>query len=123
MNSIKDKIIHKANQLGFQKVGFAEAKFYKDDQDKLYSWIDNDYHATMEWVNRRKEERGNILKYFPEVKTVISFGDFLVKKILLFSKCLFSKPEQVLNRGVSAIQSGHPSQKKNKGSFRDFNFF
>lgn len=28
----------------------------------------------MEWVSKRKEERGNILKYFPEVKTVISFG-------------------------------------------------
>ena len=73
-NHIKEKIINKANQLGFQKTGFAEAKFYQEDQERLYSWIDDGYHGTMEWVSKRKEERGNILKYFPEVKTVISFG-------------------------------------------------
>ena len=73
-NNIKNKIINKATQIGFQKIGFAEAKFYKDDQEKLDSWLDNNYHATMEWINKRKEERSNILKYFPEVKTVMSFG-------------------------------------------------
>ena len=73
-NNIKNKIIDKATQIGFQKIGFAESKFYKDDQEKLDSWLDNNYHATMEWINKRKEERSNILKYFPEVKTVMSFG-------------------------------------------------
>ena len=73
-NHIKEKITNKANQLGFQKIGFAKAKFYQDDQDKLYSWIDEGYYGAMEWVSKRKEERGDILKYFPEVKTVISFG-------------------------------------------------
>ena len=73
-NHIKEEIINKAHQLGFQKIGFAEAKFYQEDKERLYSWIDNDYNATMDWVSKRKEERGNILKYFPEVKTVISFG-------------------------------------------------
>ena len=71
---IKNKIITKANDLGFQKIGFTDAKFHKNDHDKLYSWIDNNYHAGMEWINTRKEERGNILKYFPEAKTVISFA-------------------------------------------------
>ena len=72
--NIKDKIITKANELGFQKIGFADAEFDKNDRDKLYSWIDNNYNAGMEWINTRKEERGNILKYFPEAKTVISFA-------------------------------------------------
>ena len=70
----KEEIINKAHQLGFQKIGFAEAKFYKEDKERLYSWVDSNYNATMDWVSKRKEERGNILKYFPEVKTVISFG-------------------------------------------------
>ena len=73
-NSIKDKIINKAYELGFQKIGFANADFFEDDQEKLYSWIDKNYHANMQWIDKRKEERSNILKYFPEVKTVISFG-------------------------------------------------
>ena len=72
--NLKNQIINKASQLGFQKIGFTDAKFYEDDQKKLYSWIDNNYQGSMIWINRRKEERGNILKYFPEVKTVISFG-------------------------------------------------
>jgi len=64
---VKNKIINKANQIGFQKIGFAKADFYKEDKKNLYSWIDNGYNATMEWIDKRKEERSNILKYFPEV--------------------------------------------------------
>ena len=73
-SNIKNKIIDKAHQIGFQKIGFAKADFYKEDEKNLYSWINNGYNATMEWIEKRKEERSNILKYFPEVKTVISFG-------------------------------------------------
>ena len=73
-NYIKEKIINKANQLGFQKIGFTNAAFYEQDQERLYSWINSNYHGTMDWIRKRKEERGNILKYYPEVKTVISFG-------------------------------------------------
>ena len=60
-NHIKEEIINKAHQLGFQKIGFAEAKFYQEDKERLYSWIDSNYNATMDWVSKRKEERGDIL--------------------------------------------------------------
>jgi len=73
-DSIKNKIIEKSTLLGFQKVGFADADFYESDKKNLYSWIDNKYNADMEWINKRKEERANVLKYFPEAKTVISFA-------------------------------------------------
>ncbi len=73
-NSIKNKIIEKSNLLGFQKIGFADADFYESDKENLYSWIDKKYNADMEWINKRKEERANVLKYFPEAKTVISFA-------------------------------------------------
>ena len=73
-NSIKDKIINKAYELGFQKIGFANADFFEQDQERLYSWIDKGYHANMQWIDKRKEERSDILKYFPNAKTVISFG-------------------------------------------------
>ena len=73
-NNIKDHIVNKAHELGFQKIGFSDVDFYDDDREKLYSWIENNYHAGMEWINKRKKERSNILEYFPESKTVISFG-------------------------------------------------
>ena len=73
-SDIKNKIIKKAKQMGFQKIGFAQAKFYTEDKKNLDSWIDSNYNATMNWIEKRKEERSNILKYFPEVKTVISFA-------------------------------------------------
>ena len=72
--SINQKIIDRANSLGFEKVGFSKADFYKEDQKILNSWIEKEYHATMRWIDNRKEERSNIFKYFPEAKTVISFG-------------------------------------------------
>jgi len=72
--SINQKIIDKANSLGFEKVGFSKADFYAEDKKILNLWLDKEYHATMRWIDSRKEERSDILKYFPDAKTVISFG-------------------------------------------------
>ena len=73
-NEIKNKIIEKSLSLGFQKIGFADANFYESDKNNLFSWIEKNYNADMDWISKRKEERANILKYFPEAKTVISFA-------------------------------------------------
>ena len=72
--SINQKIIDKANTLGFEKVGFSKADFYEQDEKALNVWIDKGYNASMKWIENRKEERSNIFKYFPDAKTVISFG-------------------------------------------------
>ena len=74
VKSINQKIIDEANSLGFEKVGFSKADFYKEDQELLNFWLKKQYHATMHWIENRKEERSNILQYFPDAKTVISFG-------------------------------------------------
>ena len=73
-HSINQKIIDKANTLGFEKVGFSKADFYEEDEKALNLWLDKGYNATMQWIENRKEERSNIFKYFPDAKTVISFG-------------------------------------------------
>ena len=31
-------------------------------------------HATMDWITKRKDERGNIHTYFPEARSVIAVG-------------------------------------------------
>ena len=64
----------KALELGFQKVGIARAEPTSKQKDNLESWLDQKRHATMEWMEKRKDERGNIHKYFPDVKSIISVG-------------------------------------------------
>tara|TARA_B000000557_G_scaffold179982_1_gene146851 strand:- start:224 stop:1144 length:921 start_codon:yes stop_codon:yes gene_type:complete len=66
--SIKKKAI----ELGFQKVGIAKAEPTPKEKSDLESWLTNGYHGTMEWINKRKDERGDIHTYFPEARSIIS---------------------------------------------------
>lgn len=63
-----------ALELGFSVVGIARAEFLADPAKNLNHWLDNGYHATMQWVENRKTERSDIHTYFPEAKSVISLG-------------------------------------------------
>ena len=69
-----DIIKEKAIELGFHKVGIAKAAKTEQEQERLNEWLDQKKHADMEWIENRKSERGNILNYFSEAKTVISLG-------------------------------------------------
>tara|TARA_Y100000996_G_scaffold235658_1_gene185267 strand:+ start:305 stop:1237 length:933 start_codon:yes stop_codon:yes gene_type:complete len=61
--------------LGFQLVGISKANVdIEESSTQFQKWLDMGNHASMDWLNTRKEERKNIFKYFPEVKSVISFG-------------------------------------------------
>jgi len=69
------KIKNIALEKGFDLFGVTSPNFQTKDEAKILNdWIGNGYHATMEWINKRKEERNNIYKYFPNVKSVISLG-------------------------------------------------
>ena len=63
-----------ADRLGFSHVGISPASKDPIKTQQLNMWLDNDYHATMEWMEIRAAERGNIHTYFPEVKSVISLS-------------------------------------------------
>jgi len=68
-----NKIIKKESEkLGFNYVGFTAP----DNQNNSYldKWLDLKYHASMNWINTSKDKRKDIYKYFPEVKTIISFA-------------------------------------------------
>ena len=69
-----ETIKKKAHQLGFQKIGIAAAQSLTKQQSNLETWLKNGFHADMHWMEKRKEERGDIFSYFPEAKTVISTG-------------------------------------------------
>ena len=74
MIELTKNIKEKAIELGFQKVGIAESKFYPDDSVKLNEWMNLGYHGTMNWMHKRIDERENIKSYFPDAKTIISLG-------------------------------------------------
>ena len=72
--NLSSSIKSKALEIGFSKIGIAKADFYKSDKLNLNSWIDKGYHASMQWIERRKEERANIKEYYPNSKSVISIA-------------------------------------------------
>ena len=57
-----------------KKIGIARADPTPKEKNDLETWLDQGRHATMEWMEKRKDERGNIHTYFPEAKSIISVG-------------------------------------------------
>ena len=67
-NFIKDISL----SIGFSKVGIAKVEYYKEDKIHLDNWIENNYHATMNWMLNNKDKRTNISNYYNKSKSVIS---------------------------------------------------
>ena len=63
-----------AQNLGFSKLGIAPATTEQQSTNRLNSWLTKGYHSTMYWMEKRADERGDIGKYYPEAKSVISLG-------------------------------------------------
>ena len=74
MKKISALIKEKALELGFDKVGIAKAVPTKKEKINLNKWLESKGHASMEWIQKRKDERGDIHTYYPEAKSVISVG-------------------------------------------------
>ena len=72
--SLTNCIKAKAHDLGFQKVGITRAVSTPKEKEKLETWLSRGHHGTMLWLSERKNERGDIYTYFPDVKSVISVG-------------------------------------------------
>ena len=60
--------------LGFDLIGISQAKKNVETSERFQKWLDMGYHASMAWLNTRKDEKKDIFKYFPQVKSIISFG-------------------------------------------------
>ena len=72
--SLTQYIKDKAAEIGFEKIGITKATATNDEKVRLEKWIKNNHHGSMSWIEKRKDERGNIFNYFKEVKSVISIG-------------------------------------------------
>jgi len=69
--SLTKQIKKATKDFSFTHTGIAKANVYKEDYSKLSSWIDNGYHAQMQWMQSRLSERTNIFKYYPDAKSII----------------------------------------------------
>ena len=74
MNKLSQRIKMKADDLGFQKVGITKVEFSSENKLNLDKWISKGFHASMQWIENRKEERANIFNYFPDAVSLISVG-------------------------------------------------
>ena len=74
MTLTSEYIKQKAHEIGFHKVGITNAVETNKERDNMEDWLLQKKHGGMDWMKKRKSERGNIFEYFPEVKTVISLG-------------------------------------------------
>jgi epoxyqueuosine reductase len=97
----------KAYEIGFQKIGISSP-----DEPLLYNnyfdnWLSSGKNGTMKWIENSKEERKNIINYFPEVKSVISVAlnyytgtsDHIVAKgnsIYMFSNYSWGKDYHII---------------------------
>jgi epoxyqueuosine reductase len=72
---ISSKLIKsKALDLGFHKIGIAKAVSTPNEREKLELWLSEHKNGSMEWLYKRKDERGDIYNYFKEAKSVVSVG-------------------------------------------------
>ena len=69
--SLTKQIKEIAERFSFSHIGIAKADIYEEDNINISSWIDNGYHAQMEWMKARLSERTNIFKYYPDAKSII----------------------------------------------------
>ena len=69
---LTQSIKSKAYEIGFQKIGISSPDLPLLYNDYFDTWLSSGNNGTMKWLENRKEERKDIIKYFPEVKSVIS---------------------------------------------------
>ncbi|MFI5237377.1 MAG: tRNA epoxyqueuosine(34) reductase QueG [Ignavibacteriales bacterium] len=67
-------IIEKAKALGFDLVGFAKSDILKKESERLQQWLENNYQAGMDYMQKNFEKRKDIRQILPNAKSVISLG-------------------------------------------------
>ena len=71
---LTQKIKNYSLDTGFDLFGITNPTKQLKNFKYLDNWLESGYDASMKWIANRQEERKNIYKYFPEVKSIISLG-------------------------------------------------
>ncbi|MBV9016565.1 MAG: tRNA epoxyqueuosine(34) reductase QueG [Alphaproteobacteria bacterium] len=72
--AIREAIRAQALAMGFDAVGFAEARLADEARADLGDYIDRGYHGDMGWLAHTAERRGDPQALWPEARSVIVLG-------------------------------------------------
>ena len=67
-------LIEEAKKQGFDLIGFAPSELLSEEIDKLERWLNENFHAGMEYMERNIEKKKDIRNLLPSAKSVISLG-------------------------------------------------
>ncbi len=67
-------VIEKAKQLGFDLVGFAKSDLLVEETKKLETWLDKDYQASMNYMEKNLHKRKNVKEILTTAKSIISLA-------------------------------------------------
>ena len=67
----EEQIKSKALALGFEGCGITSCKTFDKESRALDAWLNNHYHAEMEFMRRNREKRENPSLLHPETKSVV----------------------------------------------------
>lgn len=78
-NSYTEKMLSalirtEAGALGFELVGIMPATYLQEEAEKLQQWLDNQYHAGMDWMTRYTNIRTNPAEILPHCQSVVMVG-------------------------------------------------
>src|SRR5262252_7967153 len=73
-HEIREAIRTQALAMGFDAVGFAEAKLADSARADLTDYLARGYHGDMGWLAHTAERRGDPRTLWPEARTVMVLG-------------------------------------------------
>ena len=71
---IKQELAQEAEKAGFDVVGVAPADALGTAGAYLNEFLARDRHGTMDWMERRKEQRGDPQTLWPQVRSIVMLG-------------------------------------------------
>lgn len=74
MKLTNETVTHFAKEIGFDLIGFSKAELLNNEIQNLKDWLEKNYHAKMDYMNKNFDKRYDVKKILPNAKSVISLG-------------------------------------------------
>ena len=71
-SELSGKVKSLLKEQGFTHVGITAACRTDHAESSLNHWLNKKFNGSMIWMEKRQSERGNIFKYYPAAKSIIS---------------------------------------------------
>ena len=82
-NNYTEFIKLKSKELGFMSCGISKSGFLSSEADRFESWLKNNYHGKMSYMERNFDKRLDTTRLVEDSKSVISLTyNYYPKKVL-----------------------------------------